>query len=91
MLPRKIATLAQTKGGVKDVQGVLAHGKAHITVNVCVQPIEAGVKRTFDAIQPELTAQDAKSQGSKGQLDRSCVAEQRVFLRQHAVWGEMDS
>jgi integrase len=56
VLRRTIATLAQTKGGVKDVQGVLGHAKADTTVNVYMQPIEAGVKRTLDAIYSELTA-----------------------------------
>ena len=54
-LRRTIATLAQTKGGVKDVQGVLGHSKADTTVNVYMQPIEAGVKQTLDAIYSELT------------------------------------
>ena len=55
VLRRTIATLAQTKGGVKDVQGVLGHSKADTTVNVYMQQIEAGVKQTLDAIYSELT------------------------------------
>jgi integrase len=31
---RTMATLAQTKGGIKDVQGVLGHSEADTTVNV---------------------------------------------------------
>jgi integrase len=54
---RTMATLAQTKGGVKDVQGVLGHSKADTTVNVYMQSIEAGVKQTLDAIYAELTTQ----------------------------------
>ncbi len=34
VLRRTIATLAQTKGNVKDVQGILGHTKADTTVNV---------------------------------------------------------
>jgi integrase len=34
VLRRTMATLAQTKGGSKDVQGVLGHSKADTTVNV---------------------------------------------------------
>lgn len=56
VLRRTMATLAQTKGGVKDVQGILGHSKADTTVNVYTQEIEAGVKRTLDAIYSELTA-----------------------------------
>jgi integrase len=55
VLRRTIATLAQTKGSVKDVQGILAHAKADTTVNVYMQQIEEGVKQTLDAIYAELT------------------------------------
>ena len=48
--------MAQAKGGVKDVQGVLGHSKADTTVNVYMQQIEAGVKSMLDAIYSELTA-----------------------------------
>jgi integrase len=58
VLRRTMATLAQTKGGVKDVQGILRHSKADTTVNVYMQPIEAGVKSTLDAIYSELTARE---------------------------------
>jgi integrase len=60
VLRRTIATLAQTKGGVKDVQGVLGHSKADTTVNVYMQPIEAGVKQTLDAIYAELTTPEMR-------------------------------
>ena len=39
MLRRTISTLAQTKGSVKDVQGILGHSKSDTTVNVYMQPI----------------------------------------------------
>jgi integrase len=55
VLRRTIATLAQKKGSVKDVQGVLGHAKADATVNVYMQPIEESVKLTLDAIYAELT------------------------------------
>jgi integrase len=56
VLRRTMATLAQTKGGVKDVQRILGHANADTTVNVYMQEIEAGVKQTLDAIYSELTA-----------------------------------
>ena len=56
MLRRTIATLAQTKGSVKDVQGILGHSKADTTANVYMQQIEEGVKQPLDAIYSELTA-----------------------------------
>jgi len=55
VLRRTIATLAQTKGNVKDVQAILGHTKADTTVNVYMQPIEASVKETQEAIYAELT------------------------------------
>jgi len=59
-----MATLAQTKGGVKDVPGVWGHSKADTTVNVYMRPIEAGVKSTLDAIYLELTAREEVAAGS---------------------------
>jgi len=51
-----MATLAQTKGGVKDVQGILGHAKADTTVNVYIQEIEARVMQTTpNTIYSELT------------------------------------
>jgi integrase len=64
VLRRTMATLAQTKGGIKDVQGVLGHSKTDTTVNVYMQPIEAGVKSTLDAIYSELTAREEVAAGS---------------------------
>lgn len=46
----------KTKGNVKDLQGILGNSKADTTVNVCMQPIEEGVRLTLDAIYAELTA-----------------------------------
>jgi integrase len=56
VLRRTMATLAQTKGSIKDVQGILGHSKADTTVNVYMQSIEDSVKRTQEAIYAELTA-----------------------------------
>jgi hypothetical protein len=56
VLRRTIATLARTKSSVKDAQGVLGHGKADITANVYIQPIESGVRQTLDGICSELVA-----------------------------------
>jgi len=51
-----MTTLAQTKGGVKDVQGILGHAKADTTVNVYIQEIEARVMQTtLNTIYSELT------------------------------------
>jgi integrase len=57
VLRRTMATLAQTKGSIKDVQGILGHSRADTTVNVYMQEIEASVKQTQAAIYSELTVQ----------------------------------
>ena len=64
VLRRTMATLAQTKGGVKDVQGILGHAKADTTVNVYMQEIEAGVKQTLNSIYAELTAKPEVEAGA---------------------------
>ena len=56
VLRRTIATLAQTKGGVKDVQEILGHSQPDITASGYMQPIAECVKQTQDAIYAELTA-----------------------------------
>jgi integrase len=43
VLRRTMATLAQTKGSIKDGQGILGHSKADTTVNVHMQSIEDSV------------------------------------------------
>ena len=55
VLPRTIATLRPDQGYVKDVQAILGQTKADTTVNVDVQPIEASVRETQEAIYAELT------------------------------------
>jgi hypothetical protein len=40
------------------VQGVLGYSKADSTVKVYMQPIEAGVKQTVNAIYSDLTARE---------------------------------
>lgn len=64
VLRRTMATLVQTKGGVKDVQGILGHGKTDTTVNVYMQQIKAGVKQTLEAIYSELTAKPELAAGA---------------------------
>jgi integrase len=48
VLRRTIATLAQTKGSVKDVQGVLGHSKPDITANsTCNRSSQAAGRRSM--------------------------------------------
>jgi len=48
--PAHIATLAQKKGAVKDVQGPLRHSPATTTTNVYMQEIPESVRGTVNAI-----------------------------------------
>jgi integrase len=51
---RTIATLAQKKGTVKDVQGLLRHSRAATTTDVYMQEIPESVRATVGAIHQEL-------------------------------------
>ena len=54
VIRRTIATLAQKKGTVKDVQGVLRHSRAATTTDVYMQEIPKSVQATIDSINSEL-------------------------------------
>ena len=54
VIRRTIATLAQKKGTVKDVQGRLRHSRAATTTDVYMQEIPESVQKTVDAISAEL-------------------------------------
>jgi integrase len=51
---RSIATLAQEKGTVKDVQSFLRHSRAATTTDVYMQEIPESVRATVNAIHQEL-------------------------------------
>ena len=54
VIRRTIATLAQKKGTVKDIQGVLRHSRMATTTDVYMQEIPESVQKTVDAISVEL-------------------------------------
>jgi integrase len=54
VIRRTIATLAQKKGTVKDVQGVLRHSRTATTTDVYMQEIPKSVQATVDSINSEL-------------------------------------
>ena len=54
MIRRTIATLAQKKGTVKDVQGLMRHSRTATTTDVYMQEIPESVQATVDAINAEL-------------------------------------
>jgi hypothetical protein len=54
VIRRTIATLAQKKGTVKDVQGVLRHSRTATTTDVYMQEIPESVQATVNSIHSEL-------------------------------------
>ena len=61
VIRRTIATLAQKKGTVKDVQGVLRHSRTATTTDVYMQEIPASVQATVNSIHRELRAKSKAS------------------------------
>jgi integrase len=67
VIRRSIATLAQRKGTVKDVQGMLRHSRTPTTTDVYMQVMPHGVQATVNAINAELrrkTRNEAKKMGT---------------------------
>ena len=64
VIRRTIATLAQKKGTVKDVQGVMRHSRVATTTDVYMQELPEGVRATVDSIHNELHTTMAKLAGS---------------------------
>ncbi len=60
VIRRTIATLAQKKGTVKDVQGLMRHSRAATTTDVYMQSIPESVQATVDSIHLELRKSPAK-------------------------------
>jgi hypothetical protein len=54
VIQRSIATLAQRKGTVKDVQGILRHSRTATTTDVYMQELPGGVQATVNSILKEL-------------------------------------
>jgi integrase len=60
VIRRTIATLAQKKGTIKDVQGVMRHSRTATTTDVYMQEIPASVQSTINSINSELRKSDAR-------------------------------
>ena len=60
VIRRTIATLAQKKGTVKDVQGLLRHSRTATTTDVYMQEIPESVQATVNAINAELRVKPEK-------------------------------
>jgi integrase len=54
VIRRTIATLAQKKGTVKDVQGRMRHSRVATTTDVYMQELPESVRATIDSIHQEL-------------------------------------
>jgi integrase len=54
VIRRTIATLAQKKGTVKDVQGMMRHSRVATTTDVYMQELPESVRATIDSIHQEL-------------------------------------
>lgn len=79
VIRRTIATLAQKKGTVKDVQGVLRHSKAATTTDVYMQEIPRSVRATVEAINKELRKKArGQKQNSRDLLPNATNSETRV-------------
>jgi len=61
VIRRTIATLAQKKGTIKDVQGVMRHSRTATTTDVYMQEIPASVQSTINSINAELRKSDRQS------------------------------
>jgi integrase len=93
VIRRTAATLAQRKGTVKDVQGLLRHSTPIVTAGVYMQIIPDGVQATVDSIYLELTgaapqtAQDSKSGSTVTEETNTNVADTRedTTCSQHGV------
>ena len=64
VIRRTIATLAQKKGTIKDVQGVMRHSRTATTSDVYMQEIPASVQSTINSINLELRKSQARSRKS---------------------------
>src|SRR5580658_4372859 len=69
VIRRTIATLAQKKGTVKDVQGVMRHSRTATTTDVYMQEIPASVQSTINSINSEL--RKSNESASTGSVVRS--------------------
>jgi integrase len=67
VIRRTIATLAQKKGTVKDVQGVMRHSRTATTTDVYMQEIPASVQSTINSINRELRKSGAPHRVSRKQ------------------------
>ncbi len=80
VIRRTIATLAQKKGTVKDVQGVLRHSRTATTTDIYMQEIPESVQSTINSINRELRNSGVadRQKRKKSTADGSLVSSRRM-------------
>lgn len=80
VIRRTIATLAQKKGTVKDVQGVLRHSRTATTTDVYMQEIPESLQATINSINGELRNRGnaARQKRKKPAADGTVASSRRV-------------
>ena len=86
IIRRTIATLAQKKGTVKDVQGLLRHSRAATTTDVYMQEIPEGVEATVDSISQELRR---KVRGKRSKKEGSKKFATKCYQTKNSVGGKL--
>ena len=75
VIRRTIATLAQKKGIMKGVQGILRHARPGTTTDVYMQEIPESVRARVNSIHTELKSDEGKrrraSEGANGEFEAS--------------------
>ena len=79
VIRRTIATLAQKKGTVKDVQGMMRHSRVATTTDVYMQEMPEGVRATVDSIHRELQG-TMKKLAAKGKMRPPAIAESAAMV-----------
>ncbi len=78
VIRRTIATLAQKKGTVKDVQGMMRHSRTATTTDVYMQELPEGVRATVNSIHLELMGT-----GTSGPQSAASGTRSSIPARQH--------
>ena len=91
VIRRTIATLAQKKGTVKDVQGMLRHARTATTTDVYMQEIPESVQATVNSIHSELkgtpSRQRAKSWTAAKRAQASRTSKERIVEKKRSAEG----
>jgi len=81
VLRRTMATLAQKKGSVKDIQAHLRHSKADTTANEYMQELPESVKQMVDSMYVELKVERKRPTGSVYLLPNATKRENRMAAK----------